>query len=113
MNDEPTVEVSTNYLGSTENKHYINNGDIKENNTIRFIHQPLGYNLDLKVVKITESHPYLNKPVEVDFSNSPTDIIKIQQNINRNIKKVNNLVKGSSLSDKALSETDNYSEVVG
>lgn len=113
LNDEPTVEVSTNYLGSTENKHYINNGDIKENNTIRFIHQPLGYNLDLKVVKITESHPYLNKPVEVDFSNSPTDIIKIQQNINRNIKKVNNLVKGSSLSDKELSETDNYSEVVG
>ena len=78
LNDQPTVEVSTNYLGSVEEKHYIGHDDIKENNTIRFIHQPLGYNLDLKVVKITAAHPLVNEPVEVDFSNSPTDIIKIQ-----------------------------------
>ena len=97
LNDQPTVEVSTNYLGSVEEKHYIGHDDIKENNTIRFIHQPLGYNLDLKVVKITAAHPLVNEPVEVDFSNSPTDIIKIQQGISRNIKKVNNLVRGGSL----------------
>src|SRR5699024_4899477 len=69
LNDQPTVEVSTNYLGSVEEKHYIGHDDIKENNTIRFIHQPLGYNLDLKVVKITAAHPLVNEPVEVDFSN--------------------------------------------
>ena len=97
LNDQPTVEVSTNYLGSVEEKHYIGHDNIKENNTIRFIHQPLGYNLDLKVVKITAAHPLVNEPVEVDFSNSPTDIIKIQQGISRNIKKVNNLVRGGSL----------------
>lgn len=97
INDQPTVELSTNYLGSVEDKHYIGHDDIKENNTIRFIHEPLGYNLDLKVVKLTASHPLANEPVEVDFSNSPTDIIKIQQGISRSIKKINNLAKGGSL----------------
>ncbi|MEJ7393142.1 prophage endopeptidase tail family protein [Staphylococcus saprophyticus] len=114
LNDQPTVEVSTNYLGSVEDKHYIGHDDIKENNTIRFIHQPLGYNLDLKVVKLTASHPLVNEPVEVDFSNSPTDIIKIQQNLNRNIKKMNNLTQGDSLnSGSSISMPENYSDIVG
>ena len=113
LNDQPTVEVSTNYLGSVENKRYLNNDDIKENNTIRFIHQPLGYNLDLKIVKITASHPLVNEPVEVDFSNSPTDIIKIQQGISRNIKKVNNLVKGGSLGGSSFSMPRLASDSIG
>ena len=113
LNDQPTVEVSTNYLGSVEEKHYIGHDDIKENNTIRFIHQPLGYNLDLKVVKITAAHPLVNEPVEVDFSNSPTDIIKIQQGINRNIKKVNNLVKGGSLGGSSFTMPKLASDSIG
>ena len=78
-----------------------------------FRSQPLGYNLDLKVVKITASHPLVNEPVEVDFSNSPTDIIKIQQGISRNIKKVNNLVRGGSLSGTSFTMPENYSDIVG
>lgn len=113
LNDQPTVEVSTNYLGSVEDKHYIGHNDIKENNTIRFIHQPLGYNLDLKVVKLTASHPIVNQPVEVDFSNSPTDIIKIQQRINRNIKTMNNLVKGGSLGGSSFSMPRLASDSIG
>lgn len=114
LNDQPTVEVSTNYLGSMEEKHYIRNDDVKENHMIRFIHQPLGYNLDLKVVKIIESHPVVNEPVEVDFSNSPTDIIKIQQRINRNIKTMNTLVQGGSLnSGSSFSIPEGYSDIVG
>ena len=113
LNDQPTVEVSTNYLGSVEDKHYIGHDDIKVNNTIRFIHQPLGYNLDLKVVKLTAPHPLANEPVEVDFSNSPTDIVKIQQGISRNIKKVNNLVKGGSLGGTSFTMPENYSDIVG
>ena len=113
LNDQPTAEVTTNYLGSMEEKRYIQNDDIKENHMIRFIHQPLGYNLDLKVVKITESHPIVNEPAEVDFSNSPTDIIKIQQNINRNIKKVNNLVKGGSLSGSSFTMPRLASDSIG
>ena len=113
LNDQPTVEVSTNYLGSVEEKHYIGHDDIKENNTIRFIHQPLGYNLNLKVVKLTASHPLVNEPVEVDFSNSPTDIIKIQQGISRNIKKVNNLVKGGSLGGSSFTMPKLASDSIG
>src|SRR5699024_28830 len=113
LDDKRTDEVSTNYLRSNDNKHYLNNNDIKENNTIRFIHQPLGYKLDLKVVKITASHPIVNEPVEVDFSNSPTDIIKIQQGINRNIKKVNNLVKGDSLGGSSFTMPKLASDSIG
>lgn len=113
LNDEPTVEVSTNYLGSMEDKYYLGNDDIYENSKIRFIHQPLGYNLDLKVVKLTYSHPLVNEPVEVDFSNSPTDIIKIQQNISRNIKRMNNLVKGGSLGGASFSMPRLASDSIG
>lgn len=113
LNDQPTVEVSTNYLGSFEEKHYLRNDDIQENHMIHFIHQPLGYNLDLKVVKLTESHPLANQPVEVDFSNSPTDIIKIQQQINRNIKKISNISKGESIGASPYFITENYSDIVG
>ncbi|MDW4093389.1 prophage endopeptidase tail family protein [Staphylococcus saprophyticus] len=113
LNDQPTVEVSTNYLGSFEEKHYLRNDDIQENHMIHFIHQPLGYNLDLKVVKLTESHPLANQPLEVDFSNSPTDIIKIQQQINRNIKKISNVSKGESIGASPYFITENYSDIVG
>lgn len=113
LNDQPTVELTTNYLGSVEDKHYLNNGDIKENNMIHFIHKPLGYDLDLKVVKISESHPLVNEPVEVDFSNSATDIIKIQQGISRNIKKMNNLVKGGSLSGSSFTMPKLASDSIG
>lgn len=113
LQDEPTVEVSTNYLGSVEDKHYIGENDIKENYMIHFIHQPLGYDIDLKVVKLTMSHPIVNEPVEVDFSNSPTDIIKIQQGISRNIKKMNNLVKGGSLGGSSFSMPRLASDSIG
>src|SRR5699024_11829423 len=64
-------------------------GEIKVNSILRFIHEPLGYNTDLKVVKITEYHPLLNKPVEVDFSNEREDIISIQLDINKKLRNIN------------------------
>lgn len=113
LNDEPTVEVSTNYLGSMDDKYYLGNDDIRENSKIRFIHQPLGYNLDLKVISLTYSHPMVNQPVEVDFSNSPKDIIKIQQNINRRIKRTNSLIKGGSTSGTSFSMPKLASDSIG
>lgn len=104
LQDEPTVEVSTNYLG---------NWDIKDNNSMRFIHEPLGFNTNLKVVKITRSHPYLNEPVEVEFSNAKADFIQIQQQTARRMKQVNNLIKGGSLGGSSFSVPENYSDIVG
>lgn len=89
IQDEPTVELSTNYLGYEQ---------IKENNIVHFVHEPLGYNTDLKVVKITEPHPLVNEPVEVEFSNAKQDIVSIQQNINRKIKQINQPSSKSTIS---------------
>ena len=88
LNDQPTVELATNYLGL----------EIKDNNKIRFIHKPLGFNTDLKVIKLSAPHAYVREAVAVEFSNASKDIIQIQNQINRNIKNVNNLVKSGALS---------------
>ena len=53
----------------------------------------------LKVVKITEYHPLLNQPMEIDFSNKKTDIVKIQQSINKKIKKVDKQIRSGNLSN--------------
>lgn len=82
LNDEPVVEVSTNYLGFT---------NYDENNKVRFVHKPLNFNTDLKVIKMTKPHPYVNDVVEIEFTNSSTDFLKMQQQISRNIKRMNRL----------------------
>ena len=82
LNDEPVVEVSTNYLGFT---------DYEENSKVRFVHKPLNFNTDLKVIKMTVPHPFVNENVEIEFTNSSTDFIKMQQQIARNIKRINSL----------------------
>ncbi|MDN6611897.1 MAG: phage tail protein [Staphylococcus equorum] len=88
INDIPTVELSTNYISYE---------DIKEYNKMRLIHRPLGFNADLKVVKITKHHPLVNEPVEVEFSNAAQDIISIQRRISNQIKRVDNYVKGGRM----------------
>ncbi|MFG0935177.1 peptidase, partial [Staphylococcus sp. 231237_7MaSpsaltlick] len=94
------VELSTHYLG---------NEDIKDNNTIRFVHEPLGFNLDLKVVKTTRSHPLTHQPVEVEFNNAKTDIVQIQQKMMRDIKNNNDKAAGSV----QFTLPENYSDIVG
>ena len=101
LQDEPTVELSTNYLGSYDDKNYIQNGDINERSIVHFKHDILGYDTDLKVVKITESHPLVNQPVEVEFSNSRKDIISIQQQINEKVRKINQPSRTISTSSSA------------
>lgn len=104
LQDEPVVEVTTNYIGLDR---------ITENSTVRFIHKPIGFNLILKVIKLTEPHPYLNKPVQVEFSNARDDIIKIQQNINNKIKKMKNAKGGQSMDGSSLLIPESYSDIVG
>mgnify|MGYP002656307182 CR=1 FL=1 len=104
LQDEPVVEVSTNYIGLDE---------VKENSEIRFIHKPINFNLILKVVKLIEPHPYVNKAVEVEFSNARDDIIKIQQRINNEIKRMKNAKGGQTSDGSALLIPESYSDVVG
>src|SRR5699024_10763473 len=94
LNDEPVVEISTNYL-DTEPIH--------EREMVYFKHNGLGFDTMLKVVKITESHPLLNLPVEVDFSNKKTDIIKIQQAINKKMRNMDKQIKSGTLGGSTIS----------
>lgn len=104
LQDEPVVEVSTNYLG---------NWDIQDNNSMRFIHEPLKFNTDLKVVKLTKSHPYLNEPVQVEFSNAKADYIQIQQQTNRRMKQVNRMMQSGLIGGSKVTLPENYSDIVG
>ncbi|MBM6628555.1 phage tail protein [Mammaliicoccus vitulinus] len=104
LNDEPVVELSTNYLDTEP---------IGERDKVYFKHKGLGFDTTLKVVKLTESHPLLNLPVEVDFSNKKTDIIKIQQAINKRIKNVDKQIKSGTLGGSTFVMPNLYSESVG
>ncbi|HFK2719164.1 TPA: hypothetical protein ACG1DY_005015, partial [Escherichia coli] len=77
-------------------------------------HQPIGFNTDLKVVKLTEYHPLVSQPIEVEFSNAQKDIIQMQSQFNRRLRKVNNLMKkGFKTSDYSLNVLEEYNETVG
>lgn len=80
LNDEPTVEVTTNYAGVNV---------YKENSKVRFVHKPLGFNVDLKIIKMVVPHHMTNENVEIEFTNSSTDLLRIQQQISTNIRKIN------------------------
>ncbi|WP_337227879.1 prophage endopeptidase tail family protein [Staphylococcus succinus] len=104
LNDEPVVELSTNYL----DKEIISDRD-----KVYFKHESLGFDSILRVVKVTESHPLLNRPVEVEFSNSKNDIVKIQQEISRKIKSVDMAVKSGSLGSGSLTMPKLASDSIG
>ena len=101
LTDSPVIEVSTNYLG---------NYDIKDNNSMMFISESLGYNAELKVVKLTKYHPKLNMPVEVEFSNSKADFVDIQQKTVNNISKITRTLNSGN---SVISMPENYSDIVG
>ena len=113
LNDEPTVELSTNYLGESDDRHYIIEDDIKENSLVRFIHRPLGFNTELKVVKFTKYHPKSQKANEVEFSNSKQDIVSIQTQINLRIKRANSTIANGNWNVNNNVQQEFYSDVMG
>lgn len=77
IKDTPITEVSTTYVG---------NDDIKENSMVRLVHKPMGFNTDLRVVKLTKYHPYAKKRPEVEFSNSTSTLLQIQKNLSISLR---------------------------
>lgn len=90
LNDEPEVEITTNYL---------DNEEISERDEVWFIHEPMEFNTSLKVVGITKYHPLMKLPVEVSFSNSRNDIIKIQQTISNKIKNASKAISSQNINN--------------
>lgn len=103
LNDNPTVELETSYYGFE---------DIYENDEIRFVHKPLKFNVDLKVVKITKSHPSLNEPAEIEFSNASPDMAKIQQQINERMHNATSSIAFGGWNVSKISYSG-YSDVMG
>ena len=103
IQDEPLVDLSTNYI-DTET--------INERDSIWFIHEIMQFDTELKVVSLTKQHPYMNAPDEIGFSNNRNDIIQIQQNINSKIKNVNKALDRSRINNLNNQGTDDY-EIVG
>lgn len=82
LDDEPTVEVTTNYTGWNR---------YKENSKVRFVHKALDFNVDLKVVKMTIPHRTSLESAEIEFTNTATDLLRIQQLINTRLQRINNI----------------------
>lgn len=111
--DEPTVELSTNYLGEEDDRQYIDNEDIKENSLVRFVHKPLHFNTDLKIVKFTKFHSKLAKPVEVEFSNAKKDIIAIQNQMTMRVKRANSTIASGNWNVDENVQQDFFGDVLG
>lgn len=103
LNDNPTVELETRYYGFE---------DIYENDEIRFVHKPLNFNVDLQVVKLSKTHPSLNEPAEIEFSNASPDMAKIQQQINERMHNSNSSIAFGGWDVNNISYSG-YSDVMG
>lgn len=76
INDTPKTELDVNYIGYEK---------IEPRDSLFFVHELMGYNTELKVVKLDRSHPFVNAIDEVSFSNEIKDMVQIQQALNRRV----------------------------
>lgn len=103
INDIPTVELSTQYIGYDE---------VQENSLLHFVHKFLKFNDDLKVVKLTKYHPQTNTPCEIEFSNAKEDMASIQRKMVRRINNANSSIAYGGLDVDTIGY-DGYSDVIG
>lgn len=99
LNDEPEVELTTNYIDTEK---------VFERDEVWFIHEPMEFDTSVKVVSLKKAHPYMNVPDEIGFSNNKTDIIKIQQTINNRIKNVSKAINRANINN--IYSQDRYFE---
>ena len=99
LNDEPEVELTTNYIDTEK---------VSERDEVWFIHEPMEFDTSVKVISLKKAHPYMNVPDEIGFSNNKTDIIKIQQVINNRIKNVSKAINKANINN--IYSSDRYFE---
>lgn len=90
LNDEPSIDLEINYIDREQ---------INENDAIWFIHEPLGYDTELRVVSIKRKHPLNPAPDEIAFSNNKNDIIKIHNQITGQIKNVDKAIQKNAINN--------------
>ena len=79
---------------------------------ILWFSEPLNFNVDLQVVKITKKHPSINEPATIEFSNESPDMAKIQQRINERMNNANSSIAFGGWNVNNISYTG-YSDVMG
>ena len=99
LNDEPEVELTTNYIDTEK---------VSERDEVWFIHEPMEFDTSVKVISLKKAHPYMNVQDEIGFSNNKTDIIKIQQVINNRIKNVSKAINKANINN--IYSSDRYFE---
>ncbi|EAD8850581.1 hypothetical protein CCU51_09655 [Listeria monocytogenes] len=89
---------------------------VSERDVWHFIHEPMGFETEVKVTKIKSSHPWSKKFQEIGFSNSRRDMVRIQTQIANQVKKASvDTNKINSFSSIAMNAYDSriLTEVVG
>ncbi|MBE0791696.1 hypothetical protein IH724_27460, partial [Escherichia coli] len=89
---------------------------VSERDVWYFIHEPMGFETEVKVTKIKSSHPWSKKFQEIGFSNSRRDMVRIQTQIANQVKKASvDTNKINSFSSIAMNAYDSriLTEVVG
>lgn len=110
IQDEPETSLELTYTGTEK---------ITMQDSIRFIHEPMGFDTELKPITISEPHPSTGEPISISFSNTKKDIIKIQRRIaklaNDANKKANSGINSISILKNSISNVDSDldSEVIG
>lgn len=110
IQDEPETSLELTYTGTEE---------ITMRDSVKFIHEPMGYDTELKPITISAPHPSTGEPIAISFSNTKKDIIKIQRRIAKLAsdanKKATSGINSISILQNSISNVDSDldSEVVG
>lgn len=81
INPTPKTELDLNYI-SREN--------LTPRDTVFFVHELMGYNTELKIIKLDVGHPFADTIADVAFSNEIKDMVQIQQALNKRLNAQDN-----------------------
>lgn len=76
ISDTPKTELDLNY---------ISHDNLTPRDTVFFVHELMGYNTELKIVKLDIGHPFSDTIADVSFSNEIKDMVQIQQALNKRL----------------------------
>lgn len=99
IQSEPKTELEVNFISKTK---------LTPRDKVFFVHETMGYNTELKVIRLERGHPLANTIDNVSFSNNVTDMVQIQRALNKRLKKQDNLFNYQS---KVLNKIQSKSEL--
>lgn len=82
LQSEPKTELEVNFISKKK---------LTPRDKVFFVHETMGYNTELKVVRLERGHPLANTIDTVAFSNNSVDMVQIQRSLNKRLKKQDNL----------------------